>query len=264
MCIRDRTREDKSQDRQETTRQTSIITQTETSELRVQVSEQSVHSRLASFSFNGMLTRQNSTDPNAVHTNLAQNLAPEDSDGEIIALAAETPVIPVIPAIPVIPQITTEKYHDGSLYIGQIKDGKRDGQGKFFYPDGGMYDGEWSAGAMNGKGRLYYASGRLAYEGDFKNDSFSGKGILYNDQPVEPKGPLNHRDLFACEESWERYEGDLLEDHRHGTGTVYYCNNDKLHGQFMNDLAHGKCIFTHSEGEIIRGEWLQNKLVRLL
>lgn len=56
----------------------------------------------------------------------------------------------------------------------------RHGHGKFFYQDGGMYDGEWSQNKMNGYGKLYYQSGKLAYEGYWKADQFTGNGVLYN------------------------------------------------------------------------------------
>ena len=36
---------------------------------------------------------------------------------------------------------------------------------------------------MQGKGKLYYESGKLAYQGQWSNDTFTGKGVLYNDSP---------------------------------------------------------------------------------
>ena len=37
----------------------------------------------------------------------------------------------------------TKTYPDGSKYIGQIKDGKRDGEGTLTWPDGRKYSGQW-------------------------------------------------------------------------------------------------------------------------
>ena len=56
----------------------------------------------------------------------------------------------------------------------------RNGLGKFFYQDGGMYDGNWVNNKMEGFGKLFYQSGKIAYEGDWVCDQFTGKGILYN------------------------------------------------------------------------------------
>lgn len=33
---------------------------------------------------------------------------------------------------------------------------------------------------MCGKGKLFYQSGKLAYDGNWDNDQFTGFGILYN------------------------------------------------------------------------------------
>ena len=46
-----------------------------------------------------------------------------------------------------------------------------------------MYEGQWDLGRMSGFGRLFYQSDRLAYEGNWLNDQFSGKGTLYNEFP---------------------------------------------------------------------------------
>eukprot|EP01017_Pseudomicrothorax_dubius_P046476 TRINITY_DN8191_c0_g1_i5.p1 TRINITY_DN8191_c0_g1~~TRINITY_DN8191_c0_g1_i5.p1 ORF type:complete len:115 (-),score=8.00 TRINITY_DN8191_c0_g1_i5:28-372(-) len=75
---------------------------------------------------------------------------------------------------PVILQITTEKYHDGSLYIGQIKDGSAMDKESSSIRMVEMFDEYWSTEAMNWNGHLYYASGRLAYEDDIKNDFLAG------------------------------------------------------------------------------------------
>jgi len=34
---------------------------------------------------------------------------------------------------------------------------------------------------MHGKGVLYYSSGKIAYEGDWKEDMLHGYGVLYNE-----------------------------------------------------------------------------------
>ena len=73
-----------------------------------------------------------------------------------------------------------ETFKTGSKYYGYKANGKRHGQGKFYYKEGSVYDGEWKDDRMNGYGKLFYASGRLAYEGFWENDKFSGRGTAYN------------------------------------------------------------------------------------
>ena len=45
------------------------------------------------------------------------------------------------------------------LYIGEWKDGKKDGQGKQTYSNGDIYVGEWKNNKQNGEGTLYFAYG---------------------------------------------------------------------------------------------------------
>lgn len=67
-----------------------------------------------------------------------------------------------------------ENFQNGSVYQGQKLNGKRDGVGKFYYFDGGLYDGDWVENKMQGYGVLYYTSGKIAYEGQWFSDMFTG------------------------------------------------------------------------------------------
>ena len=77
-----------------------------------------------------------------------------------------------------------------NLYFeGNYKDGKRDGEGKEYYPWENennkpclKYEGNFKNGAYSGKGILYFEDGTLWYEGEFRNGKYDGKGILYDEQ----------------------------------------------------------------------------------
>ena len=43
--------------------------------------------------------------------------------------------------------------------------------------DGKYYIGQWKNGLRNGKGTMYYSNGTIKYEGDWVNDKEEGKGI---------------------------------------------------------------------------------------
>lgn len=63
-----------------------------------------------------------------------------------------------------------QDYEDGNKYEGFIKDKLRNGYGKFYYKGGSIYDGEWKNNYMNGYGTLFYPEGKIAYQGNWKND----------------------------------------------------------------------------------------------
>lgn len=46
---------------------------------------------------------------------------------------------------------------------------------------------------MDGQGKLYYQSGNLAYHGNFSNDKFHGKGVLYNEHPIQLSTGFNYK-----------------------------------------------------------------------
>ena len=55
-----------------------------------------------------------------------------------------------------------------SIYVGEVKDGKRHGSGTLTLPDGEKYEGEFKDGEYNGNGILTLPDGEK-YEGEFKD-----------------------------------------------------------------------------------------------
>ena len=59
-------------------------------------------------------------------------------------------------------------------------------------------------------------------------------------------------------EMWSHYEGEFVNDMKHGFGSLYMCNGDKVSGQFMQDCLHGYATFTHHAGKKVSGMWNNN------
>jgi len=66
---------------------------------------------------------------------------------------------------------------DGSIYEGEIVNGKPNGKGKKTFSDGRMYEGDFVNGKEHGKGKYTYLKG-FVYEGNFAKGERNGKGIL--------------------------------------------------------------------------------------
>ena len=80
-------------------------------------------------------------------------------------------------ALPACPSDPTKRYHNclgtwiaptGDKYVGEIKDGKPNGQGTVNFTDGDKYVGEFRGGEIHGQGTFTFADGR-SYEGEFKD-----------------------------------------------------------------------------------------------
>jgi hypothetical protein len=60
---------------------------------------------------------------------------------------------------------------DGRIYNGDFKDDKREGRGVYTWPNGAVYDGMFKDGKRNGSGKYVDANGRIQ-NGRWKNDQF--------------------------------------------------------------------------------------------
>jgi hypothetical protein len=66
-------------------------------------------------------------------------------------------------------------YSDGTIYMGEFKNNKKEGIGKYRWPDGTLYFGEWKNDNMNGFCFIKYNDDRR-YEGKMKNGLKEGYG----------------------------------------------------------------------------------------
>ena len=60
-------------------------------------------------------------------------------------------------------------------YMGDLKDGKPNGQGKITSTNGDVYMGEFANGSINGQGKSTYKNGDV-YEGESKDNKRYGRG----------------------------------------------------------------------------------------
>ncbi|SVE39460.1 uncharacterized protein METZ01_LOCUS492314, partial [marine metagenome] len=141
-------------------------------------------------------------------------------------------------------------YHvDGGRYVGEWKNGRRDGQGSYHYTErlgrfGATYVGEWKNGRRNGQGNYYwplqwestlnaYTDGGR-YVGEWKDGKFHGQGTL----------------IWA---NGDKYEGEWKDGGFHGQGTLTYsypCCGQKYGGEWKDGKFHGQGTFTWSDGYI--------------
>ena len=64
-------------------------------------------------------------------------------------------------------------YPNNSVYLGQMRGGYRDGQGKMTWSDGTIFEGEWAEGFATGYGILNLPHGG-SYQGNWLNNKYHG------------------------------------------------------------------------------------------
>jgi len=106
----------------------------------------------------------------------------------------------------------------------------------------GSYQGEVNGSKVpEGAGVFEYRGddddGRLAYDGEWKNKSAHGYGVM----------------------KWQngdRYEGDWAEGLRHGKGKyISKSTGGKYDGEYSTDLKDGKGKYVFSNGDWYDGDW---------
>ena len=126
-----------------------------------------------------------------------------------------------------------ELKNEKGKYVGEIKNGKREGKGIFNFKNGDIYEGDWKNDKMDGKGIYYHKKTDETdrYEGDFRNDKRDGKGIIY------------FRD-------GNRYEGDFRNGRQEGKGVYYFNDGDRMMGDYLNGDAIGKHAILTKDGKV--------------
>lgn len=152
----------------------------------------------------------------------------------------------------------SETYPNNEKYIGEIKNGKRDGFGIYYFNDGSTYEGAWLNGKKYGKGK-YTLPDKRYYEGDWKDDKRHGLGLFvfkdgseyqgqWKDDKRTGKGNLSFND-------GTEYEGDWLDGAITGKGILELADGSFYSGDFKNNKKNGKGIFVWSDGSSYEGTW---------
>ena len=190
--------------------------------------------------------------------------------------------------------VTVVNYENG-VYEGEIKDGKRNGQGTMTYTSGNVYVGEWvedqrsgqgtftlanstedhpnyytgqwEQDLKNGQGTQYYGNGNV-YKGEWKNDQIKGKGSFtwydgdnftgeWENNQMSGHGTFTWAD--STEKSPHYYIGQWLQGLKNGHGTLY--SSDGIYdGEWKNGKKNGQGKMTYTpSGDVYEGDWVDDQ-----
>lgn len=109
-----------------------------------------------------------------------------------------------------------KKIYPYGEYVGEWRDGEKNGFGKFSWSDGDFYSGEWKAGVMHGTGEFKWACGDV-YVGEWKDGVIDGVGKM-------------------TWKSGEYYDGEWKAGVRHGKGVYKNPNGNLFEETWLNDV----------------------------
>lgn len=124
----------------------------------------------------------------------------------------------------------TYLWPNGDKYVGEWKDGKRNGRGSFIWPEGDRYVGEWKNDKNNGDGNYIYSDGLSQYIVALTNAEAEGYGCV---------------------------KGDCVN----GLGTYTWLSGAKYVGDFENGKRNGLGIYSFPNGQRILGIWDNGRYV---
>lgn len=189
-------------------------------------------------------------------------------------------------------EFITKDYTDGR-YVGQVNNGVKIGNGKFYYTNGEWYEGNWcndvkcgygknfdrdgilifegywDKGLENGKGTAYHRNSKIKYDGNYSNGKYEGYGILYHengnkyyDGEWKNSQPHGEGSEYRRDES-VKYNGFWLLGNPHGNGIEFRDNgNKRFEGIWKNGKFSGfGTKFDINNLQICCGIWKDGKLV---
>ena len=126
-------------------------------------------------------------------------------------------------------------------YTGEWKDGKQHGRGTNTWFNGDSYTGGWYEGQQHGHG-VYHAAKGYSYDGNWLAGMPHGQGTY--------KGAGTKKDVWVCE--WR-------EGKQHGYGTCTYASGSVYVGEWVHGKEHGNGTLTRTNGTVYSGGWKDGK-----
>jgi len=139
----------------------------------------------------------------------------------------------------------------GDKYIGEWKDGYRDGVGVYTWHTGEKYIGTWSKGVINGLGTQYFTDGSKT-SGKWVNAELSG--TKYTSAACLSGDCDNGYGVWVFD-SGDMYAGYWSGGYRNGEGTYLYTDGQKYTGNFVNNKRNGFGKYNWIAGSSYSGEW---------
>lgn len=155
-------------------------------------------------------------------------------------------------------------YANGDVYDGQWVRGKWHGDGGLRRKDGSIYTGEWSSGFYHGFGKLQFGAGGKhgSYAGDFRFGLRHGKGVRVFGDGKRYEGDwkedtMDGVGVLECDEF--KYVGEFVNGKFDGHGVISWANGDSYEGVFARGEMEGDGRYAYGDGGRYEGQWTQSK-----
>ncbi|MBP5445957.1 MAG: hypothetical protein J6Y28_07285 [Acholeplasmatales bacterium] len=165
------------------------------------------------------------------------------------------------------------------LFIGDVRGGKINGVGTYYYENGDIYEGSFRDNIIDGNGVYHFGSGDKKgdrQEGSYVKNVIVGQAFYYyKDGRIEsrvynPQGKLIGKKLLNVNtiepdqrvvtfSNGDIYVGQVMDGERCGKGTYYFANGERYEGFFRNNNRHGVGTYFYTNGDFERGSFESGK-----
>lgn len=135
---------------------------------------------------------------------------------------------------------------DGATYKGQVDKttGKRQGTG--VWCSGKItYEGQWRNDEQSGQGRQLWGDGRV-FNGQFEHGMFAGHGRME----------------WHTRQGLMIYDGQYQRDKKHGHGRFIWPDGRMYDGSWEEGMRSGKALYKDVRGNSRWGQWVSDHLER--
>ena len=154
---------------------------------------------------------------------------------------------------------------NGKKFEGNFINGKLNGWCRFINSSGICYEGLFIDGILNGKGEIIKIDERRRkniFRGEIKNFKREGKGEeKTSDYTYEGEflNDLKHgKGKIKYKNTGDYYEGEFTKGEITGTGKYLWKNKHMYNGDFVGGKMHGKGIYKWPDGNEYEGEYINN------
>jgi clan AA aspartic protease (TIGR02281 family) len=155
---------------------------------------------------------------------------------------------------------------DGSQYVGEFKDNKKNGRGIQTWPNKSQYVGEFRDDKQNGQGAYTWVDGS-EYVGEFRDNMQFGQGTHTAHDGSKYVGEFKYsmpdgQGTYTSPEG-SKYIGEFKDGLRNGHGEFTFANGDRYVGEFKDGTMNGKGTYVWADsGKTRSGIWKNDRLVK--
>ncbi|HSD39399.1 MAG TPA: hypothetical protein VLC92_17965 [Rhodocyclaceae bacterium] len=155
------------------------------------------------------------------------------------------------------------EWNNGSVFDGNMVNGKREGKGLFKWANGQSYEGNWRDDMADGEGKFVWANGQI-YQGTWVADKPEGRGSIHFANGDQYDGQISNglphgKGAKTYASSQDRYEGDFVQGEAHGEGSYRWKSGDLYVGSWQKGKKTGMGRYTWTSGDYWEGEFADDK-----